>query len=141
MRVRCKSKFNSNKICNLFKVTKKISTFRLKKLEQITFLHVNLKSFFVFFSLFFSHFLALSEPFFSFLVCDNLVLSVSSLKSLLSIYYAFLYLYFYILNIRKTGCKHRIINNLINKFEIFFTNSKLHTFNFLILLHQRPLHY
>ena len=36
--LRCKSKFNTSKMLNLFKVTKKISTFRFKKLEQIKFL-------------------------------------------------------------------------------------------------------
>ena len=40
-----------------------------------------------------------------------------------------------------TGYKHRIIDKLINKFDIFFSNSNLHTFNFLFLLYQRPLHH
>ena len=45
MRVRCKSKFDSNKILNLFDVTKKIYAFRLKKkLAQIKFLNAILRS-------------------------------------------------------------------------------------------------
>ena len=40
-----------------------------------------------------------------------------------------------------SGYKHRIIDKLINEFFIFFTNSKLHTFIFLILLDQSPLHH
>ena len=42
--LRCKSKFNSNKIFNLFKITKKKSTFRFQKLKPIKFLHVVLPS-------------------------------------------------------------------------------------------------
>ena len=37
--------------------------------------------------------------------------------------------------------KNRIIDKLINKFEIFFKNGKLYTFNFLPLLHKQPLHH
>ena len=37
--LRCKSKFNYNKIFNLLKVTKKLSTIRFKKLEQRKCLH------------------------------------------------------------------------------------------------------
>ena len=46
-RVRCKSKYNSNKIFNLFKVTKKISASRLKKLQQLKFSHAILRSCFL----------------------------------------------------------------------------------------------
>ena len=125
--------FTSNIIFNLFKGTKIISTFWFLKLK-IKFLHMLFSSRTCF--LFFLHFLALFLHF-SFLFRDNSFLSFYSFKSLASLSIMhFSIIYYCILNVRRTGYKHQIIDKLINnKFLIFFTNSKLHSFNFLILLH------
>ena len=101
---RIKSKFNYNKIFNLFEVTKIISTFRLKKLKHIKFLVAILRSCFFqeltfFFLAFYSSLLAL----FSFLVWDNLFLSFSSFKSLVWLFIMYFFKGVYTLrNFKKT---------------------------------------
>ena len=108
----------NNEIFNLFKVTKKISIFTLKKFKQIKFLHaISLNP--VFFKSLLSSFLAFSSSLlalFYFLVCDNLFLSFSTFKSLarLSIMYFFNYIFIFWMSELQVIKIESLINWLIN---------------------------